>query len=84
MVAQNMLRTYGVKYVFSEKEIGYDSSFDVTKCLEQIEMSDLLHMCAKGYEQPSNIKTLGTYGFTSEKSSCPLWLKGKFSSYKLS
>ena len=28
---QNMLRAYEVKYVFSEKKIGFDESFDVTK-----------------------------------------------------
>ena len=31
---------------FSEKKIGFDDSFDVTKCLQQIEMPDLLHVCA--------------------------------------
>ena len=31
---------------FSEKKIGFDDSFYVTKCLHQIEMSDLLHECA--------------------------------------
>ena len=31
---------------FSEKKIGFDDSFDVTKRLQQIEMSDLLHVCA--------------------------------------
>ena len=31
---------------FSEKKIGFDDSFDVTKCLQHIEMSDLLHECA--------------------------------------
>ena len=30
---------------FFEKN-GLDDSFDVTKCLQQIEMSDLLHVCA--------------------------------------
>ena len=31
MVAQNMLRTYEIKWVFSEfrKKIGFDNSFDV-------------------------------------------------------
>ena len=28
------------------KKIGFDGSFDVTKCLQQIEMPDLLHVCA--------------------------------------
>ena len=31
---------------FSENKIGFDDSFDVTKCLQQIEMLDLLHVCA--------------------------------------
>ena len=44
---------------FSEKKIGFDDSFDVTKCLQQIEMPDLLHVCAQWNEQPSNIKTMG-------------------------
>ena len=43
---------------FSEKKIGFDDSFDVTKCLQQIEMPDLLHVSAKLNEQPSNIKTM--------------------------
>ena len=58
MVAQNMLRTYDVKQFFSDKKIEFDGSFDVSKCLKQIELPDLLHMCAKGTEQPSNIKTM--------------------------
>ena len=31
---------------FSEKKIGFADSFDVTKCLQQIEMPYLLHVCA--------------------------------------
>ena len=31
---------------FSEKKIGFDDSFDVTKCIRQIEMPDLVHVCA--------------------------------------
>ena len=31
---------------FLRKKIGFDDSFDVTKCLQQIEMPDLLHVCA--------------------------------------
>ena len=46
MVAQNMLCTYEVNWAFFEKKIGLDESFDVTKCFQQIEISDLLHMCA--------------------------------------
>ena len=46
MVAHFTLRTYDVNKVFSEKKIGFDDSFYVTKCLKQIEMPDLFHMCA--------------------------------------
>ena len=46
MVAQNILSTYDVKEVFSEKKIGVDESFDVTKFFQQVEMPDLLNMCA--------------------------------------
>ena len=38
--------------------MGFDDSLDVTKCLQQIEIPDLLHKCAPGNEQPSNIKTM--------------------------
>ena len=44
MVVQNMLRTYYVKWVISEK-LGFDDSFDVTKRLQQIEKPDLHHIC---------------------------------------
>ena len=47
MVAHFTLRTYDVNKVFPRrKKIGFDYSFDVTKCLQQIEMPDLPHMCA--------------------------------------
>ena len=47
MVAHFMLRTYDVnKAFFEKKKIEFDDSFDVTKCLQQIEMPDLLHVCA--------------------------------------
>ena len=36
------LRTNDENKVF----FGFDDSFDVTKCLQQIEKSDLLHVCA--------------------------------------
>ena len=39
-----MLRTYEVNFVFPKKN-GFDDSFDVTKCLRQIEIPDLLLMC---------------------------------------
>ena len=45
MVANFTLRTYDVNKVFSEKKIGFDDSLDVSKCLQQIEMPDLLHVC---------------------------------------
>ena len=45
---------------FSDKKFGFDDSFDVTKCLQQIEMSDLLHVCAYLNEQPTNLKNMGT------------------------
>ena len=35
----------GKQGLFSEKKIGFDDSFEITKCLEQIEISDLLHVC---------------------------------------
>ena len=38
MVAQNMLRTYGVKRSFARKNFGFDNSFNVTECLKQIEI----------------------------------------------
>ena len=47
MVAQNMLRTHED---FRRKK---------NKCLQQIEMPDLLHMCAPHSELPSNIRTMG-------------------------
>ena len=48
MVAQFILRTYDVnKAFFSRKKIGFDHSFDVTKCLHQIEIPDIFHMCAE-------------------------------------
>ena len=47
MVAHFKLRTYDVnKAIFRRKKIEFDDSFDVTKCLQQIEMPDLIHMCA--------------------------------------
>ena len=60
MVAQNMLCTYEVNWAFFEKKIGLDESFDVTKCFQQIEISDLLYLCAPRSELPSNISTMET------------------------
>ena len=45
MGAQNMVRMYDEKGFF-RKQIGVDDSFDVAKCLQQIEIPDLLHVCA--------------------------------------
>ena len=44
MVAIFTLRTNDENKVFFRKKIGFDDSFDVTKCLQQIEMPDSLHM----------------------------------------
>ena len=49
MVAHFTLRTNDESKVFFRKKNGFDDSFDVTKCLQPIEMPDL----------PSNIKTMG-------------------------
>ena len=46
MVAQFTLRTHEGKWVFSGKNTRFDDPFDVTKCLQQIEKPDLLHVCA--------------------------------------
>ena len=43
MVPQNMVHSY--KTGFSEKKIGSDATVDVTECLQQIEIPDLLHFC---------------------------------------
>ena len=57
------MRTYDVKYVIFEKIIGLDdSTFDVTKCVQRIEIPEILYMCAKGNEQPSiDIRTMVSY-----------------------
>ena len=46
------------KVFFWRKKIGFDDSFDVTKCLQQIEIPDLLQMCAQWNKQPSNLQTM--------------------------
>ena len=46
MVAYFTLRTNDENNDFFRKKIGFDDSFDVTKCLHQIERPDLLHVCA--------------------------------------
>ena len=59
MVVHFTVRAYVVNKVFFWKKIGFDDSFDVNKCLQQIEMPDLLHiMCPWWNEQPSNIETI--------------------------
>ena len=46
MVTHFTLRTNDEDKVIFGKKIGFDDSFDVTKCLQEIEKSDLLHVCA--------------------------------------
>ena len=47
MVAHFTLRTNDENWdFFREKKIGFNESFDVTKCLQQIEITDILNMCA--------------------------------------
>ena len=59
IVVQKMLRARMMwSRALREKKIGYDDSFDVIKCLQKIEIPVLLHMCAKWFEQPSNMKTM--------------------------
>ena len=55
MVGQNKLHTYAVKQVFSEQNFGFD---DVTKCLQQIEIPDSLHMCLPCSELPYDTSTM--------------------------
>ena len=47
MVAHFRLRAYDVKKFFFRKKIGFNDSFDVTKCVKQLGMPDLLHVCAQ-------------------------------------
>ena len=42
-----------------KEKIAFDDSFGVTKCLQQIEMPDLLHRCASCSERASNVSTMG-------------------------
>ena len=63
MVAQNMLRMYEVKYVFPKK-IGFGNSFELTKCIQQIEISDLLHLCAPCSDVPYTVRGLIQYSTT--------------------
>ena len=41
-----------------KKKLGFDDSFDVTKRLQQIEIPDLLNVCAQRSELPSDISTM--------------------------
>ena len=42
-----ILNTYNLHgtYIFFEKNFGFRDLFDLTKCLQQIVIPDLLHMC---------------------------------------
>ena len=53
-----MMRTHEEVNGLFRFYVGYDDSFDVTKCLQQIEIPDVLHMCAQCFELPSSISTL--------------------------
>ena len=55
MIAQNMLRTYKGKLILLKNNFEFDDTFDVTKCLKQIDLPDLFHMCAPCAKLPSNI-----------------------------
>ena len=41
-----------VEHIYGKKR-SFDDTFDVTKCLQQIEIPDLRHMCASRSELPS-------------------------------
>ena len=58
MVAQNMIRIHKIKIGLCRKKFGFKDSFDVTKCLQQIEIPVLLHMCAPSSELSYNISTM--------------------------
>ena len=82
MVAQHMLRTHDVKSVFFErKKMEFDESFDVTKCLQQIEIPDIWHTCAPRSELPSNVSTM--IGSLSSISLNKNFLLGRFSHFFL-
>ena len=48
---------YDVKWSFPREKIGIDDSFDVTKCRQQIEMPDILYICA--HSEMSNYLVCG-------------------------
>ena len=58
MVAHFRLRTYDVNKAFFRKKIEFYDSFDVTKCLQQVEIYDLIRVCAPCSKLPSNISTM--------------------------
>ena len=62
MVAQNMSRIYKMKWVFLGKNVGFDDTFDVSKCLSRIKMHDLLYVRALCSKLSSNISTLVIVG----------------------
>ena len=50
------------------KKIGFDDSFDVNKCFQQIDKAYLLHICAQCSELPSNISIMAsTYSFRASR-----------------
>ena len=66
-----MLRTYEVKYIFSEEnKIRFDPSVDVFECLLKIIITDLPHMFAQCSELLSKISTMtvATLKYTGAKS----------------
>ena len=65
MVAQNMLRMFDVKKGLFRKKPGFDDISDVTKCLQQIELPDFLHMCAVFCATISYTYHMGTTDFKS-------------------
>ena len=67
MVAQNKLRTYEIKKVFAKKKRFYDS-FYVTKCLQQIEIPDILHICTPCSELPFYIGTMTIFQYIPKTS----------------
>ena len=57
MVTQNMLRTYGGSYVFSEekKTSRFVTALDLIKCLKQVKSQRLHLPCGHISELPSDI-----------------------------
>ena len=63
--------------MFTRKNVGFDDSFDVTKCLQQIEIPDLINMCGTCYELPSKISTM-VYSRACFRSCFNLFIKIRF------